>query len=165
MRILSLCLSFFLVASFCSCGAQEGLDALDLLCKIVAYADESTGEIFSSRASDGELGYIQNELLISMYGERRVEECFESGKIEEYALFVSSRPIGEVAVFRCFSRSDTDLIAEMCFERADAIKVALNSTELEKKSETIRVQIRGRYVLFVFADHPDEISKGFFKYA
>ena len=110
-----------------------------------------------------------------MYGEKRVSECFESGKggegenvggfgkIEEYSLFISSRPIGEVAIFKCFSRSDTDLVARMCLERADAIKVALNFTELEKKSETIRVQIRGRYVLFVFADHPDEISEGFLK--
>ena len=174
MRILSLCLSFFLIMSFCSCGARDERSTLDLLCEVLAYADESTGaaQIFSSEASEGELGYVRRELLLTMYGEKRVGECFESvnggvagdfGKIEEYALFISSRPIGEVAIFKCFSRSDTDLVARMCLERADAIKVALNFTELEKKSETIRVQIRGRYVLFVFADHPDEISEGFFK--
>ena len=87
-----------------------------------------------------------------MYGEDSKERYFS--KIEDFAIFTSARTAGELAVFKCYSRSDTDCVLEMCLRRADEIKVALRGSEYEEKSRTIKVGVYGDIVAFYFVEQP-----------
>ena len=158
-------IAFAVIAAltFCSCARTAKKSTFDVLCELIAYSGENEDGIilYSSTARLGELGYIDDSVKRTLYGEKYVEECFPL--MEEYAISVSGRYAGEIAVFKCYSRSDTDVIAQMCLERADLIKVALSGTELEEKSRAIRTEIHGRYVLFSFSDHSDKIAEYFLR--
>ena len=164
IRYIAFILSF--VLALCSCAQVDKKDkkyTFDILCELLAYSGESreSAVLYSSLAEYGELGYIDDTVKITLYGEKCAEEYFSL--VEEYAIFTSGRQAGEIAVFKCYSRSDTDVIAQMCLERADLIKVALSGTELEEKSRAIRTEIHGRYVLFSFSDHSDKIAEYFLR--
>lgn len=150
----------FLLA-LCSCSQNVEEDTFDILCELLAYSGENREEaaLYSSSADIGEFGYIDDGIKTTLYGERCDKDYFPL--VEEYSICLFERQAGEVALFKCYSRSDTDTIAQMCLERADLIKVMLNGTEHEEKSRAIRIEIHGRYVLFSFSDHSDKIAEYF----
>ena len=131
-----------------------------LLVKVLAVSGENTdgnGYLYFAKAQEGEIEYFSDELYSVMFGEGAKERYFS--KIEDFAIFVSQRTAGELAIFKCFSRSDTDDIAEMCLKRADDIKVALKDSEYEEKSKTIKVEIYGNIVVLYFIDEPKKAEK------
>ena len=156
-------LAVIAVLFLCSCSQGAKKDTFDVLCELIAYSGENEDGIilYSSTARLGELGYIDDSVKRTLYGEKYVEECFPL--VEEYSISVSGRQAGEVAVFKCYSRSDTDAVAQMCLERADTIKVALRGSDLEEKSRVIRIEIHGRYVLFSFSDRSEDMAEYFSK--
>lgn len=166
-KIIALYLCVAMTLFFCSCGScqsDRSTSTLDILCELLAYSGEDTdgnGIIYSSDSEEGETGFFTRDTAISMYGEKRVNECFKL--IEEFAVFTATRELGEVAVFRCYSSSDTDLISAMFMERADDIKVSLRNGKYEEKSSNIRVQIKGHYVLFSFVNNNDKLVERFNK--
>ena len=96
-----------------------------------------------------------------LYGENRVCQLFDGNKIEDYAMFFSTRGVGEIAIFKCYSRTDTREVARMCLERADEIKVLLHKSEWREKSESIKIIISGQHVLMAFAQNTEKVESKF----
>ncbi len=150
--LLVLCLAL----SSCSSANASCVDILSGLIDLGSEEARKNGQVFLLSAEEGEAEYfsVQNQAL--MYGEEAVEHCFL--KIEDYAIFTSSHTPEEIAVFKCYSVSDTDEIAKMCLDRADSIKVSLRGSVWQEKSEKIRVTIYRRFVVFAFTDQPEIIE-------
>ena len=159
-KLLALLVCFCLCFLLCSCRREES--SFDILCELMAmgkYGTENEACIYSSIAEEGEQGYFSDELRITLYGEKRAAECFSL--VEECAVYISPRDIKELAVFKCYSRSDTDSIAAMCLERADSLSVALNSISALDKNQKAHVEIHGKYVFFSFIDQSESLIKRF----
>ncbi len=157
-------LSFFLVVlllfSLASC--QDQVSCQEILTKLLAVSGEDTegsGSVFFKGAEEGENGYFSPEMIDTMYGEDAGKRYFS--KIQDFSVYVSGRVPGELAVFRCYSYSDRDVIAEMCLQRADSIKVTLRDSEYAEKAESIQVIIYRRYVVFSFTDAPRKVEDKF----
>lgn len=164
MKVKIICLVFiFLISVFCTgCSSGEDAHCEDILPELLAVSGEDfegNGEIYFGNSAEGELGYLSESMKAKLYGESEAELAFS--KIEDYALFLSSRVPGEIAIFKCYSASDTDTVAAMCLERADTLKVALRGSEWEGKSEKIRVTIHRRYVVMSFTDHSQKVIDRF----
>lgn len=163
-RIIAFVLCMIFAFLCCSCSRQSDEACFDILCELLQAVNGEIGgdeTLYSSSAEEGELGYFSDELSCTLFGEKWVTECFP--KIEDCALYISVREIEEVAVFRCYSRSDTDIIAAMCLERADKLKVAQRSISNDDLTQTAHVEIRGRYVLFSFMSRSEAIAEYFYK--
>lgn len=140
--------------------SEKNIGCEELLVKLVSLTeDKDCGYFYFGLSAEDEAGYISEEEKAALYGERSVKECFPV--LEDYGIFTLCAGVGEIGVFKCYSYSDTDRIANMCFERRDDIKVALRGSEWEKKTEKIRVEIHGKYVLFSFTDLPDKTVQRF----
>ena len=147
---------------FSSCTVKSSIGADNLLLELLRVSGEDiegNGYVYVSFAIEGELGFFDDAKKVAMYGENATEGYFRC--IEEYAIFVSSRVPSEIAVFKCFSLSDTDTVARMCLERADVLKVALRGTSYEGKSSAIEVTVIGRYVVFCFAENGRKVEEKF----
>lgn len=155
--LVALCLLF-------SCGCSREIpDAYSLLCDLLLRSGEDTdgsGYIYSKTAEEGSEGYLTDERLILLYGEK-YEKL--SPLVEDCALYISARGVGELAIFKCFSRSDTDALLPLLLERADLLKVGLRGTPFEEKSRAISIRISGKYLLFCFVETPKHVEKRFFE--
>ena len=148
----------------CSCGVGNALSCTDILAEVLAVSGENTdgnGVLYFFGSESGEIGYLSREEKALIYGESRVKQLFDENKIEDYAMFFSSRGVGEIAIFKCYSKDDTKEVARMCLERADEIKVLLRKSEWREKSEGIKVIISKKYVLMVFAENAEKVEKRF----
>jgi hypothetical protein len=128
--------------------------------ELIAYSGidiDGNGEIYLCGAQEGDIGYASRDLLVTLYGEKNVEEYFTV--ISDYAIYISAREPGEIAIFECFSRSDTDLVAAMCFERSDELKVALRGG----KDEEIQVKVYSRFVILCFTESSEKLCEHFAK--
>ena len=143
----------------CSCqGKQHNtLELLGSLLNVSGESLEGNGIFYYSEALEGELGYFSKADQFLMYGKDNVEHNFP--KIEECAVFVSSRAPSELAIFKCYSASDTDEIERMCLERADEIKVALYNTQWRDKTEGISIVVYKRYVIFSFVENGSGVER------
>ena len=140
-----------------SCSARGDIDCSTVMSKLLGESLEKNGSVFLLGADEGSLEYFSDEIKLLMYGENSLDRYFP--KIEDCAVYVSSHIPEEIAVFKCYSRSDTDEIAKMCLERADMIKVSLRGGAWKSKTEKIRVTIHRQYVVFSFTDDPQEIER------
>ena len=139
-----------------SCSSRGDMDCSTVISSLLGDNPEKNGSVFLLGADEGSLEYFSDETKRSMYGESSIERYFP--KIEDCAVYASSHIPEEIAVFKCYSRSDTDEVAKMCLERADMIKVSLRGGAWKSKTEKIRVTIHRRYVVFSFTDDPQEIE-------
>lgn len=145
-----------------SCSAQSDKQCDAVLSRLLALNSENparNGRIYLMSAAEGQIEYFSEEDKMLMYGENAYKHCFP--KIEDCAIFVSVRIPEEIGVFKCYSSSDTDIVARMCLERADMIKVTLRDSQWRQKSENIRVCVHGHFVLFIFSDEPQRIESRF----
>ena len=159
-KLLALLVSISMCFLLCSCKQEK--NSFDILCELISfggYDSNTEAFIYSTTASEGEIGYFSGELRITLYGEDQVEECFSL--IEDCSVYISPRNVGELAVFKCYSRSDTGSIAAMCLERADILSVALNSIDALNKNQKAHVEIHGRYVFFSFIDQSESLIEHF----
>ena len=156
---------FLLILSvlLCSCKGKD-LSADSVLNRMLAFSGEGmeeSGVLFSSSAEENTLGYMSDENKRIMYSEKAGSDCFP--KIEQFAIFVSAHGVCELAVFKCYSASDTDAIIEMCAERAGTIKVALRGSIWEEKSKNARIAVSSRWVAFVLCDDSEKAEECFNK--
>lgn len=154
---------FLLILSvlLCSCKGGE-ISADSVLNRMLALGGEGmedSGVLFSSSAEENTIGYMSDENKRTMYSEKARSDCFL--KIEQFAIFVSAHGVCEIAVFKCYSASDTDTIIEMCAERADTVKVALRGSVWEEKSKNVRIAVSGRWVAFVLCDEAEKAEECF----
>ena len=157
-KLLPVFLLLALLLSGCSSG--KDINCETVLIKALAYTgglSRENGRIFLLSAEEGSAEYFSDENKAILYGKKALEYSFE--KIEDCAIFVSSSFPEEIAVFKCYSSSDTGEIASFCLSRADDIKVALRGTEWSAKAGRIRVSIYRRFVFFVFTEDPGRIEE------
>ena len=143
-RWLLVFISLAIVLVFCACS-QPREHAEELLRREMARIDGlPQGEIYYSFAVEGEVGYLSERLIATLYGPHAIHRCFPL--IEEYAIYLSSfaEPC-EIAVFRCYEKSDADRIAEMCLSRIDEIRISLGSIGFRGEGKT-EVLVCGRLV-------------------
>ena len=160
IRIIALALLFCLLF-LCGCSGEEP-ETYSLLKDLLTVSDEDfdgSGYVYSSRAREGDAEYILPDTLADLYGEKYIAEI--GRLVEEYAIFLSSRGVGEIAVFKCYSRSDSDTVSTMLLERAEELKVALRNTEWAEKSGEIRIEVKGKYLLFAFTHRVEHICEDF----
>ena len=143
-----------------SCAARKNItceSVLEAALKLCNGQSKLNGQVLLLSADEGSLEYFSEDIRAQMYGERALGLCFP--KIEDCAVFTSAHIPEEIAVFKCYSYSDTDEVSKMCLERADEIKVALRGSVWAEKAEKIRVTIHRRFVVFSFTDNPEIIEK------
>lgn len=160
-RIFALCLCIATVFCFSSCNSDDK-ESLDILCELLVFSKGKISEpegVYTTDAEEGDPAYFSEEMKKSLYGEKRASECFEI--IEDCAVFVSGRGAEELAVFKCYSRSDTDAVAAMCLERSESLRVALKQIKNQDTSKTTQIEIHGRYVLFSFMGRSEAIAEYF----
>ena len=143
-------LIFFLILSLavtaCGCRQREAGTAV-LLGEEMARVDGlPSGQIYRSDASEEEAAYFSSHLMRVMYGEEAEEWCFPL--LEEYAIYLSSHQAPyEIAVFRCYARSDTDRIARMCLSRVELLRIHLARTPFRVHADAATVCVEGRTVI------------------
>lgn len=147
-----------------SCGcSRETPDAYSLLCDLLLRSGEDTdgsGYIYSKTAEEGSEGYLTDGRLVLLYGEKYEKLA---PLVEDCALYISARGVGELALFKCYSRSEVDALLPLLLGRADLLKVGLRGTPFEEKSLRISVEVRGRYLLFCFVESQRQTRERFFE--
>ena len=136
---------------FCSCK-KENVSCEELLAYSLEYGIDGykdNGSIFLKNAQEGESFFISDKLKKTTYGERFFEAL---ERCEDYAVYVSASTPYEIAIFKCFSRNDTDDILRMCYERADELKVGLRFGKWDEASKNILICEYKNYVVFSFTD-------------
>ena len=124
----------------------------------VLSADVASGTLMPMNASDSPPWRVADDsLLLAAFGR---DGSGETGEISELsqeivdsgAMFFSTaaQPC-EFMVFRCVSRSDTDLVAELMLHRLDTLRRQYRDTEQQAIVENARVVILGKYVVFAVA--------------
>ena len=150
---LLLCCCFVLI----SCAAGGEKSAEDAVASLLALCEEvPDGILYHSDAERGDVGYLSGEAFDLLYGEGAAEH--ELSLVEDYALYLSSfaTPF-EVAVFRCYERSDADRLGAILLNRSDFLKVCLRECGLyEAYGESIHVTVTGRYALLILS--PESFS-------
>ena len=120
--------------------------------------DVASGTLMPTNASDSPPWRVADDsLLLAAFGR---DGSGVNGGISELsqdivdsgAMFFStaSQPC-ELMVFRCVSRSDTDLVAELLLHRLDTLRRQYRDTEQQAIVENARVVILGKYVVFAVA--------------
>ncbi len=140
---------FLLIGLLCTllgCAREEkGVEVLldEHMAKLEALP---AGKIYRSGVEIGEMGYFSPHLMATMYGEEAETRCFSL--VEEYALYLSSfaEPC-EIAVFRCYARSDADRIAQMCLARIEQLRILLTGTPYRDRVDAATVSVNGRLVV------------------
>lgn len=140
---LALC-AVFLCA--CATDGGSGKGAGEVLGDLMAQSGSlPVGVIYSKSAGEGTDGHFSPKLARTMYGER-AEELLSL--TEDFAIYVSSFGIpAEIAVFKCYSRSDAERIGAMCLSRAESVRVLLRSTEWRGLADGASVRVDGRWVI------------------
>ena len=142
------------------CSSQKNISCERVLSHVLAdmaVNTERNGQVFLLSADEGQIEYFPDQTKMLMYGENSLKNCFP--KIEDCAIYVSAHILEEVAIFKCYSSSDTDEIVKMCLERADMIKVSMKGSSWQEKTEKIRVTVHRHFVVFSFTDDSQEIEE------
>ncbi|MBQ9086810.1 MAG: hypothetical protein IJY47_06450 [Clostridia bacterium] len=139
----------------CTSGGESAAVRLDCLIKVCP--ELPTGQIYDSQAEEGMVSYLNASLKKSLYGER-AEEIL--ALTESYAIYLSSQPLPcEIAVFRCYSRTDAHRVTAMCLERAEAIRVAIRETPYVERMDWIRVLTKDRTVIMTVTPDPERMEE------
>lgn len=155
MRLFSVFFSLILCLTISSCGARESAGTDEILADIMEYCDGlPQGVIYTSDADEGEEGYLSPALAEALWGE---DACEGFSMLEEYSVYLSSFATPyEIGVYRCYSSTDARRIEELCRARADIVSVALRKTEYYTLCQNIRICRRGREVVFLMTDSPED---------
>ena len=149
IRLMIYTLTFTLILmSLCGCARPEPPPEQVLLALTEAEIGLPAGQIYLASAGKEEASYLSPDLISALYG--KGELPWQLSLIEDYGIFLSiTQHPCEFAVFRCYSRSDTDLVAAMCHERLDALCAHYGETEYERYTEQAAVAVIGKHVLLL----------------
>ena len=139
-------LALSLTVLFVGC-AGEPRSAEDMLLEICVSLSMPAGRVYFRAAEEGSENFLPVDTTEVMYGED-AEEIF--ALVEDFAIYVSEiASPREVAVFRCYSSSDTDSVAAICLERVDMIRVLLKDGGASELAQGAQVTVRGHYVVMI----------------
>ena len=144
-----ICLFVILAPVLQSCSKAQK-SAEDILYRICASVELPAGSTYLSQAEEGEENYLSPDTASALYGARALEEKLPL--VEEYAIYLAASAPCEIAVFKCRSRSDTDGVAEMCLERADALGALMKGTALDGLYGQARVTKHKKYVVMILCE-------------
>jgi hypothetical protein len=151
-------LVFAFLFALSSCGGKEKSTSEMLEAVLSEIEKLPEGSFIREGSVEGSDEYLSEDLCTTLYGERAVSDVFPL--IEDFAIYLCSFEYPfEVAIFKCYSRSDTDSVAEMCFLRGDVVKVLLHSEGINDVS--LRVARKGRYVFMYIGREPQEAVRAF----
>ena len=118
----------------------------------------SYGEIYLSNQEKGTKHYMSPALFATVYGDGT--SLAEADLIEGYAVYLSSFTLPcEIAVFKCYSPSDTPKIEQMCIRRLDFLKKHFKNTEYENILSSASVISNGKYVIMIISDASEDLSE------
>lgn len=142
IKITSILLLLFLLPS-----CKDTRSAEDVLFNITKDFDNlPDGSVYLSSAEEGSKKFLSVAMINSLYHNGAAE--YEFSLVEEYAIYISSfaKPC-EIAVYKCYSASDTDLIASMCHKRIEKLRVMLAGTSFAEIIDAADVEVKGRFVI------------------
>ena len=141
--LFALCLIFAVCLSLLGCGEPQRSCAEELEA-LLSDTVRPVGETYIKGAEEGAVGYLSPETARALYGDDAAELL---SLCEDFAIFLSGRsnPF-EAAVFRCYSATDSDRIAEMLLSRINDIQIALRDTSISGAYDTAEVSVNGRLV-------------------
>lgn len=154
MKKISCVLLIILLVSFSACKKAEP-STEELLSSITNEMPSlSYGTIYLSTADEGTRHYMSSALFSVLYGDG--SEAPRS-LIEEFAIYLSSFQLPcEVAVFKCYSPSDTERIEKMCLMRLSSLKKHFKATPHESVAEQATIIKKGSFVIMALSkDLPD----------
>lgn len=155
--------SLILLASCTSSASTAEEIFADVFEKCDSEGDIPDGVLYLSGSSEGKDSYLSESMVGVLYGSSAWEEIFPLA--EDYAIYLSSFAVPfELAVFRCYSKSDTDTVGAMCLARGDGIKALINIGEFGE-STRVKVMIKGRYVAMYVGTDPDVAERAFMESA
>ncbi len=159
-----LILGLILSGLLCSCGGRSPAPE-DILARLMEDCEElPAGEIYRFPAEEGAVGALSPRLIRSMYGED-AEEVFSG--VESGALFLSSVQIPrEIAVFRCYSKTDASALTRLCLARADELRIALRGGNFDGFSDDdgVWVLCEGRYVVMCSVENGRSLRQDALRY-
>ena len=154
-----LCLCLLLTCSVTSCAGSER-SAEDSVRSVLALWEEvPDGVLYRAGAERGDVGYLSEADFDLLYGAGAA--AYELPLVRDYAIYLSSFALPfEVAVFRCYERSDADRLGALLLTRADALKVSLKQCGLYGRyGERICVAVSGEYAVLVMAESVPDTAK------
>ncbi len=134
-----------LLAVLVSCGDRRNTE--DILFNITKRFDDlPDGNVYLSSATEGSENFLSASVIKSLYHDGADE--YEFSMIEEYAIYISSfaKP-SEIAVYKCYSRSDANLIASMCLKRIEKLSIMLAGTAFSEIPLRADIDIKGHFVI------------------
>ncbi|MBQ7383952.1 MAG: hypothetical protein IJV72_04085 [Clostridia bacterium] len=146
------CLALIFSVCLLNACSRHNRGAEDILYEICASLSLPAGQTYLAHTEEGGEHYLSSDTAQSLYGAESVENTFPL--IEDYAIYISSfaEPC-EIAVFSCYSRSDTDTVSAMCLARADEIAVLLKGSEGEYPSAEITTY--KKYIVMLLCEDTD----------
>ena len=134
----------FIFLSFLT-SCKETRNAEDILLYITNDIEELPyGNLYLKSAQEGSAAHLPKSSLISLYGEDAIG--YEFSLVEDYAIYLCTKYPCEIAVYKCYTYSDTELIAMMCLKRIDTLRVLLEGTPYKDIPKNSKVEINGRVV-------------------
>ena len=104
----------------------------------------SFGKLYLSDRSAGDAAFMSPALFESLFG------ADVSPLVEEYAIYLSSFAFPcEVAIFKCFSPSETSLVERACLSRLDLLRRYFKDTEHASTVDSAYVMKKGLFVIFI----------------
>lgn len=162
-KLIILLISAVLFISLSACSPKTA-DANSLISQaILAEPGLPAGTVYSSTATEGEGGYITDQLLTDMYGGDDCQPPSALGLTSEYAFFLAdSQHPCEIDLFLCTSSSDAQDLALLCCRRLEMLKSVWKDNEkYAKYAESGKVTICGhganRAVVLAFSSDPDAV--------
>lgn len=145
-RMLVLFCIACLALSVCGCGGRDLRASVLLGERMAELGGLPAGRIYRSEVAEGETGYASPALLVRLFGEHEVSECFPL--LEEYAIYLSDFPEPcEIVMLVCYAQSDADRIAEMLLLRKETLRIALSGTPFRAAADAACIRIDGRLVV------------------
>ena len=138
-------LLLLLLPPLCACTDQKSAETI-LFDITKDFTELPDGSVYLSSAEEGSKNFLVPSLINSLYYEGAAE--YEFSLVEEYAIYISdfAKPC-EIAVYKCYSRSDTNLIASMCLRRIESLRVILKDTSFADVVMNAKIEIRGHFVI------------------
>ena len=142
IKFASILLLLFLLPS-----CKDTKSAEDVLFNITKdFDDLPDGSVYLSSAEEGSQKFLSVSMINSLYHDDASK--YEFSLIEEYAIYISNfaKPC-EIAVYKCYSSSDTDLIATMCLRRIEKLRAMLAGTSFCEIIDSADVEVKGHFVI------------------
>ena len=132
------------------CGRQQVSVESMLLALTDAEIGLPAGQVYLAYAPEESDEYLAPDLMAALYGQG--EPPWQLALVEDYGMWLSSaqHPC-EFAVFLCYARSDTDVVAAMCTSRLDDLRAHYKDSQYASYLQNAQVVVIGKYVLLLIS--------------